>query len=51
MLHKVESMMIILSSAYIASFGTPYGGVIYMLLFSSLIDTCNNNFGTNCGSS
>ena len=48
-LRKVESMMMILYSAYLASFSTPYSGEITMLFCSYINDTLNNNFETNCG--
>ena len=49
MLRKVESMMMMLSSVSLASFSPPSSGGLTMLLYSSLTDTFNNNFGTNCG--
>ena len=45
-LRKVESLMMILLSGSISSFSPPYYGGIKMLLYSSLIETYNNNFGT-----
>ena len=48
MLRKVESIMMMLSSASIASFSSPYSVGITILCYSSLTDTCNENFGTNC---
>ena len=50
MLRKVESLMMMLSSAYLASFSPPYHRANNMILCSSLNDTCNNNYGTKCGS-
>ena len=38
-LRKVESLMIILLSGYIVSFGPPSSGGINILLFSSLTET------------
>ena len=49
MLRKVESLMVMLSSAYLATSGTPYAGELTMLLCSFLTGTCNKNFGNNCG--
>ena len=49
MLRKVESQMMILSYAYLASFSPPSPGVLAMILCSSLTGTYNNNFETNCG--
>ena len=48
-LYKVESLMMMLSSASITSLRPNYSGGLTMLLCSSLTDNCNNNFGTNCG--
>ena len=50
MLCKVESLMMILPSAYLASFSTPSSGIITIILCSSLTDTFNNKFRTNYGS-
>ena len=47
MLHRVESIMIILFYEYLSSLSPPYSYVLTMLLWSCWIDTCNNNFGTN----
>ena len=49
MLHKVESLMAMLSSASLSTVSPPYLDVLTMILCSSMTDTCNNNFGTNCG--
>ena len=48
-LRNVESMMLMLFTAYIAYFSPPSSGIIIILLCSSLADTFNKNFGTNCG--
>ena len=45
---KVVSMIMILPSLYISSLIPPYYIGITILLFISLADTCNNNFGINC---
>ena len=47
MLCKVESLMMILLSAYLSSLITTYYGVLNILLFSSLTEAFNNNFGDN----
>ena len=49
MLRKVESLMIMLSSTYLASFSPPSSGGLNMLVCSSMTYTCNNNIVTNCG--
>ena len=49
MLHKVESLMMMLSSVYISSFSPPSSGGLTMILYIYLTDNFNNNFGTNCG--
>ena len=49
-LRKVEAMIMILSSLSLDYLIPPYTGVLTMLLCSSLTNTFNNNFGTNCGS-
>ena len=51
MLRNVESLMIILSSTSLEYFSPPSTGVLSILLFISLTDTSNNNFGTSCGAS
>ena len=50
MLREVESLMMMLSPASLASFSTLSDGRLTMLLCSSLTDNHNNSFGTNCGS-
>ena len=47
-MRKFLSLMMMLSSKFLASFIPPSSGEIIVLLFSSLTDTCNNNFGVNC---
>ena len=42
--------MIMLSSVSLAYFSPYYSGALSMILCSSLTDTLNKNFGTNCGS-
>ena len=49
MLRKAESPMMVLYTEYIASFRPTYLGVPTIILYSSMTDTCNNNFRTNCG--
>ena len=49
MLCNIESLMMMFSSDYFSSFSTPSSGGINMILCSSLTDTWNNNFETNCG--
>ena len=46
-LHKVESLMMILLSASVASLSPSYSVGITRLLQPSHTDTCNNNFGTS----
>ena len=46
MLREVESLMMILFSASIASFSHPYYSGLKMLLCSYKQETFNNNFGT-----
>ena len=46
---KVVSMIIMLTYLYIDSLSPQSYTGITILLRSSLTDTCNNNFGTNCG--
>ena len=48
MLRKVESLIVVLLSASLASLGPPSSGGINMLLWSSLTNTWNNNFIDNC---
>ena len=48
MLRKVGSLTMILSSESLAYFSTLSSGGINMLVCSSIHDTCNNNFVTNC---
>ena len=48
---EIESLMIMLSSAYLDWVVPSYSGGIIMLLCSSLTDTFNNKFVTNCGTS
>ena len=48
-LHKVESLMVILFSGYLAYFSPLSSGGLNMLLFNSIIETYNKNFGKkNC---
>ena len=49
MLHKVESMMMILLSEFFASLSPPSSGGLTIILCSSLTHTYNKNLGTNCG--
>ena len=46
--HNVESMIMILFSAYLASLSSTSTGSLTRLLWCSQIDTCSNNFGTGC---
>ena len=46
-LHKYESLMIILLSVYFYSFSLPSSLGLTMLLRSSCTETCNNNFVIN----
>ena len=50
MLREVESLMMILLYAYLASLGPPSSGGFTMIICSSMSDTRNNNSGNNCGS-
>ena len=47
---NVELLIMILFSASLASLSTPLYLSLTRLLWSSLTDTCSNNFGTSCGS-
>ena len=49
LLRKFESLVMMLSSAYLASFSPPSLVVLAIILCISLTDTYNNNFGTNHG--
>ena len=44
---NLESLIIILSSLSLSSFSPPYYMALIILLWSSLTDTCNNNFRTS----
>ena len=46
-LRKVESLIVVLFSAYLDSLSPPSSSGITMILCSYLTDTCNNNLGTN----
>ena len=46
---KVESLVMILLFASLASLSTPYSGGLTIILCSSLTDNRNKKFGTNCG--
>ena len=46
--HKVELPMLISLPTSLASLITPYSIGINIIICSSLNDTCNKNFGTNC---
>ena len=48
--HNVESLIMILFSASLASLSPPFSLSLTGLLWSPLKDTCSNNFGTSCGS-
>ena len=45
--HGLESLTIIFLSEYIAYLSPPSFGILTIILWSSCIDTCNNNFRTN----
>ena len=47
---SVETLIMILLSASLASLFPPYFGEFAVILRSYWTDTCSNNFGTNCGS-
>ena len=49
MLRNVESLVMMLSSAYLFYFSPLSSGGLIMILCSYLTDTCNKHFGTNCG--
>ena len=46
MLHSVDPLPIILFSLSLSYLSIPYSSGLIMILFSSHIGTCNNNFGT-----
>ena len=46
---KVVSLIMILPYLYLDYFSPPSSIGINMILCISLTDTCNINFGTNCG--
>ena len=46
---NVESLIMILFSAYLASLSPPFSGSLTSLLWSSHTDTWSNNFGKFCG--
>ena len=46
---NIESLIMILFSVYLVSLIPPPSGYLTRLLWSSLKDTCTNNFGKNCG--
>ena len=48
MLRKNKSLIIILFYEYLSSLSAPSYGGITLLLYSSLNDTYNNDFGTDC---
>ena len=48
--YNVESLIMILSSPSLASLSSPSIVALIRLLWISLTDTCNNNFGISCGS-
>ena len=47
---NVESLIMILLSAYLASLSPSYTGSLTMMLWSSRTETYSNSFGTSCGS-
>ena len=47
---NVESPIMILFYASCTSLIPPYSGSLENMLWSYLIETCSNNFGTSCGS-
>ena len=47
---NIESLIMKLSSSSLAYFIPPLSESLTILLWSYWIDTCNNNFGTSCGS-